>query len=36
MLANLIDEELLTAEELKQFSHEAQAHIKMIRELHGP
>lgn len=35
LLANIIDEELLTAEELKQFNHEAQACIKMISELHG-
>jgi hypothetical protein len=35
LLANMIGEELLTAEELKQFSHEAQARIKMISELHG-
>ena len=35
LLANIIGEELLTAEELKQFSHEAQARIKMIDELHG-
>lgn len=35
LLANIIGEELLTAEELKQFSHEAQARIKMISELHG-
>ena len=34
LLAN-IGEELLTAEKLKQFSHEAQARIKMIGELHG-
>jgi hypothetical protein len=35
LLAKIIGEELLTAEELKQFSHEAQARIKMISELHG-
>jgi hypothetical protein len=35
LLANIIGEELLTAEELKQFSHEAQARIKMIGELRG-
>jgi hypothetical protein len=35
LLANIIGEELLTAEELKQFSQEAQARIKMISELHG-
>jgi len=35
LLANIIGEELLTAEELKQFSHEVQARIKMISELHG-
>jgi len=35
LLANIIGEELLMAEELKQFSHEAQARIKMISELHG-
>jgi len=33
LLANIIDEELLTAEELKQFSHEAQARIKTISQL---
>ena len=32
LLANIIGEELLTAEELKQFSHEVQARIKMISE----
>jgi hypothetical protein len=34
-LANIIGEELLTEEELKQFSPEAQARIKMIKELRG-
>ena len=33
LLANIIDEELLTAEELKQFSQEAQARIKTISQL---
>jgi hypothetical protein len=32
LLANIIGEELLTAEELKQFSHEAQARIKIIND----
>jgi hypothetical protein len=36
LLANMIGEELLTADELKQFSHEAQAQIKMISESVGP
>jgi site-specific DNA-adenine methylase len=35
LLANIISEGLLTAEELKQFSQEAQARIKMIQELRG-
>ena len=35
LLANIIGEGLLTAEELKQFSQEAQARIKMIQELRG-
>jgi len=35
LLANILGEELLTAEELKQFSHEAQARIKIINELRG-
>ena len=35
LLANIIGEDLLTAEELKQFSQEAQARIKMIQELRG-
>ena len=35
LLANIIGEGLLSAEELKQFSQEAQARIKMIQELHG-
>ena len=35
-MANIIGEELLTEEEeLKQFSPEAQARIKMIKELRG-
>jgi hypothetical protein len=33
LLANIIGEGLLTAEELEQFSQEAQARIKMIQEL---
>lgn len=33
LLANIIGEDLLTAEELKQFSQEAQARIKVIQEL---
>ena len=36
LLANIIGEGLLSAEELKQFSQEAQARIKMIRELREP
>lgn len=35
LLANIIGEGLLSAEELKQFSQEAQARIKMIQELRG-
>jgi hypothetical protein len=35
LLDNIIGEELLTAEELKQFSQEAQARIKIINELRG-
>jgi hypothetical protein len=35
LLANIIGEELLTEEELKQFSHEAQARIKIINGLRG-
>jgi hypothetical protein len=35
LLANIIDEGLLSAEELKQFSQEAQAQIKLIQELRG-
>lgn len=33
LLANIIGERLLSAEELKQFSQEAQARIQMIQEL---
>jgi hypothetical protein len=33
LLANIIGEGLLSAEELNQFSQEAQARIKMIQEL---
>jgi hypothetical protein len=33
LLANIIGEDLLIAEELEQFSQEAQARIKMIQEL---
>jgi len=35
LLANIIGEGLLSAEELKQFSQEAQPRIKMIQELRG-
>ena len=35
LLANIIGEELLTEEELKQFSHEVQARIKIMNELRG-
>jgi hypothetical protein len=35
LLANIVGEGLLSAEELKQFSQEAQARIKMIQELRG-
>jgi hypothetical protein len=35
LLANIISEGLLTAEELKQFSQDAQARIKIINELPG-
>jgi hypothetical protein len=35
LLANIIAEGLLTAEELKQFNQEAQARIKIISELRG-
>jgi hypothetical protein len=35
LLANIIGEGLLTAEELKQFSPEVQARIKIINELRG-
>jgi len=33
LLANMIDEDLLTEEELKQFSSEAQEHIAVINDL---
>lgn len=35
LLANIIGEGLLSAEEMKQFSQETQARIKMIQELRG-
>jgi hypothetical protein len=35
LLANIIGEGLLSADELKQFSQEAQAHLKTIQELGG-
>jgi hypothetical protein len=35
LLVNIIGEGLLAAEELKQFSQEVQARIKMIQELRG-
>ena len=35
LLANIIGEGLLSADELKQFSQEAQARIKMVQELRG-
>jgi hypothetical protein len=35
LLANIISEGVLTAEELKQFSQETQTRIKMINELRG-
>src|SRR5436190_111226 len=35
LLAYIVGEELLTEEELEQFSRESQAHIKTITELRG-
>jgi hypothetical protein len=35
LLANIVGEGLLSAEELKQFSPEAHARIKVIQELRG-
>jgi len=35
LLSNMIGEKLLTEEDLKQFSPEAQARIKLIKELRG-